>query len=149
MSRKARSRPVTAVVVLVAVLIVAGTAFAARAKLTLAGPSGTLHKDQAFTVKASGSATKKANTLFAYEGGNIGGSTAAIKCYSSEKAENSHYKTSARVHVFLGSSAVHGHFSKSWSFSAANPGPRSFCAYLASTSGKKTFAHASLHWTNQ
>lgn len=149
MSRKSKRRPLAAMAVLLVLLIAAASAWAAGAKLKLTGPSGTLNKNQNYTVTASGHATKKANTLFAYEGGEVNGGTAAIKCYSTEKAEHAHYKTSATVDVYLGAQSVKGNFSKSWSFRAANPGPRSFCAYLGNSSGKKTFAHKSLHWTNK
>ena len=102
-----------------------------------------------YTVTVSGNGSQKANTLFVYEGGQVRSGTAAIVCYATEKAEYARYRPAPRVHVYLGSYRVHGSFSKSWSLIARNPGPRSFCAYLANSSGKTTYADASLHWTNQ
>ncbi|HZU59401.1 MAG TPA: hypothetical protein VE983_00445 [Solirubrobacteraceae bacterium] len=137
-------------VVLLAVLIAAAAAWAAGTKprLKLTGPSGTLAHNKRYKVKASGRATQKANTVFAYEGGQVRGGTAAIQCYSTEKAEYAHYKPSPTVHVYLGAHPVQGAFSLTWKFAAVNPGPRAFCAYLASSSGNKTYKHAELHWTN-
>lgn len=125
-------------------LIAAGTAFAATASLKLTGPSGTLKQNQVWTATAYGTATKKATTLFAYEGGYVGSSHAAINCYSTAAAEHAAYGVS----VLLGVYHVQGKFSKSWKRVASNPGPRSFCAYLANKSGSDTYAAASLHWTN-
>jgi hypothetical protein len=136
-------------VVAVASLIATGTALAASTSLKLTGPSGvTLKHDQNYTVRASGTTNRAGVRLFIYEGGQVRGGTAAISCYSTESSEHAQYHPSARVHVFLGSRHVLGAFSYTFAFEAANPGPRSFCAYLASTSGGTTYAHAALHWTN-
>ena len=145
--RKPTTRLVLPGVGLLAVLIAAGTALAAGTTLRLTGPSGTLKADTRYTVTASG--TGHGYKLFAYEGGELAGARAAIGCYPTEAAEYARYKPSPNVHVYLGSYGVHGGFSRSWTLIARNPGPRSFCAYLASSSGSKTYAHASLHWTNR
>jgi hypothetical protein len=146
--RRPTTRFVLSVVGSLALLIAAGTALAAGTTLRLRGPSGTLNADTRYTVTASGSASHSYR-LFAYEGGEIGGARNAIGCYSTQGAEYARYKPSANVHVYLGSYSVDGSFSRSWTLVARNPGPRSFCAYLASSSGNKTYAHASLHWTNR
>lgn len=149
MASKPRHRLIWSTFVVLALLTAAGTAWAAGAKLKLTGPSGTLAHNASYTVKASGTASHKAKKLFAYEGGQVGGGNAAIQCKATEKAEYAKYKPSPDVSVYLGAYTVHGSFSKSWGFIAGHPGPRSFCAYLANSSGSKTYAHASLHWTNQ
>lgn len=149
---KPRLRPrAVAGVLLLALLIAAGTALAGGVKLKLTGPSGvTLPHNKRYTVKATGKASSKANTLFAYEGGQVRGGTAAIVCYSTEAAEFARYRPAPGIHVYLGAHHVHGSFTVTWSkFAAVHVGPRSFCAYLANPSGTKTYAHASLHWTNQ
>ena len=153
MSRKSRSRRrLTATVVLLAVVTAAGAAWAASGvKLKLTGPSGvTLKHDTPFMVTVSGTASSQAATrLFAFQGGQVRGGTAAIQCYSTEQSEWARYKPSPTVHVFLGRYPVSGRFSHSWRFYAVHPGPRSFCAYLASPTGSTTYAQAALHWTNQ
>jgi len=148
-SRKPRPRLRWAPLVLLVLLIAAGTALAAGARLKVTGPSGTLKADTRYTVTASGNASHNANTLFAYEGGQVGGGTAAIRCNATENGEYAQYKPAPNVHVYLGSHRVHGSFSLTWRFIAAHPGPRSFCAYLTNSSGNTTYAKASLHWTNQ
>jgi hypothetical protein len=137
--------------VLLALWIATGSALAAGVRLKLAGPSGvTLSHNQRYTVKASGRASSKANTLFAYEGGQVRGGTAAIVCYATESAEFARYRPAPGIHVFLHPRHVSGRFSVKWTnFAAVHVGPRSFCAYLANASGTKTYAQASLHWTNQ
>lgn len=146
--RKPTIRLVVPAVGLLALLIAAGTALAAGTTLRLTGPSGTLRADTRYTVTASGNASHSYR-LFAYEGGELGGARTAIGCYPTEAAEYARYKPLASVHVYLGSYSVHGRFSRSWTLVASNPGPRSFCAYLASSSGSKTYAHAGLRWTNR
>ncbi len=149
MASKPRHRLIWSTFVVLALLAAAGTALAAGAKLKLKGPSGKVHHNASYTVTASGTASHRANTLFAYQGGGVDGGTAAIKCHATEKAEYAEYKPAPDVEVYLGKHKVHGSFSRSWGFIAGHPGPRSFCAYLANSSGSKTYAHASLHWTNQ
>lgn len=149
MSRRVTPPIRSAVIGVIALLIGTGTALASGTSLSLAGPSGvTLKHNQNYTVRASGTAGRSGVKLFAYEGGQVRGGTAAITCYSTESSEFARYHLAPRVHVYLGSRSVHGSFSFSWSFAARHPGPRSFCAYLASANGGTTYAHAALHWTN-
>jgi hypothetical protein len=146
--RKPTTRLVLPAVGLLALLIAAGAALAAGTTLRLTGPSGTLKADTRYTVTASGNSSHNYR-LFAYEGGELAGARAAIGCYPTQAAEYARYKPSPTIHVYLGSYSVRGSFSRSWTLIARNPGPRSFCAYLASSSGSKTYAHASLHWINR
>ena len=150
MSRRARPPVRSLIVVVIALLIVTGTAVAASGTtLKLTGPSGvTLTHDQSFTVKVTGATSKVGVKLFIYQGGQVRGGTAAITCFSTESAEFARYHPSSGVHVFLGARPVHGSFSFSLGFVAVHPGPRSFCAYVASATGGTTYAHAELHWTN-
>jgi hypothetical protein len=135
--------------VVVVLLIATGTALAASTSLKLSGPSGvTLRHNQSFTVKVTGTTSQVGVKLFIYQGGQVRGGTAAITCFSTESSEFARYHLSARVHVYLGSRQVHGGFSYTFAFVAAHPGPRSFCAYVASATGGTTYAHAALHWTN-
>jgi hypothetical protein len=137
-------------VVEIVLLIVTGTAVAASGTtLNLTGPSGvTLRHDQLVTVRVTGTTSRVGVKLFIYQGGQVRGGTAAITCFSTESAEFARYHPSSSVHVFLGARPVHGSFSVIRSFVAVHPGPRSFCAYVASASGATTYAHAELHWTN-
>jgi hypothetical protein len=148
-SRRARPPIRLTMVVVVALLIATGTALAATTSLKLSGPSGvTLSHNQNYMVRVSGSTSRSGARLYLYEGGQVRGGTAAISCYSTESSEIARYHLSSSVHVYLGSRQVHGAFSFTLRFVAAHPGPRSFCAYVASANGGTTYAHAALHWTN-
>lgn len=149
MPRKSRRYLHSFAVVGIATLTAAGAALAGDlkggAKLHLKGPKGTLKHDQAYRLTASGKAGK-ATTLFAFQGGYVAGPKTgqAIKCLSSEKAEDNKYGP-----TYLGATSVKGSFSKSWSFSALYKGHKAFCAYLGNSSASKIYAHKGLQWTNK
>lgn len=130
-------------------LIVTGYAIAAtKTTLTLKGPTGTLRANTPYTVTASGTAGRARLRLFAYEGGRVGGDRHSISCFATEASEWVRYRPSPRVHVFLGARPVAASFSRTWRFAAIHPGPRSFCAYVATGYTGHTYAQAALHWTN-
>jgi hypothetical protein len=118
-------------------------ALAAAPTISVKGPSQGVKLHATYTVKVSGTATKKANSFGWFEGGVPGG--ARIKCKPTEQQELGRYP--GALH---GPYKVQGKFTEPIGFTAASTGKKALCAYLYSPSpgsfSGPTYAHAYATW---
>ncbi len=132
------------VAVVVAALSAAGTAFPVNgASLKVNAPS-SVKLGSTYTVTVSGTTgTGADNQLVAFQGGG----KKALPCYGNWGGEANRYPKNELTQQY----AVHGSFTKSFTFLAAHAGPKGFCVYLRNskypTAFLNNYAFASASWT--
>jgi hypothetical protein len=135
---------VPAVAIAVVALSAVGSVFGAYgAWLKVSAPSSVTF-GSTYTVSVSGSTgTGADNELIAFEGGG----KKALPCYGNWGGEAHLYPKNEVKQQY----AVHGSFTKTFTFVATHPGPKGFCAYLLnskySTAFLNNYASGTATWT--